>query len=139
MMNLTATPRSVRADAARRNSKGNRKPAAAPRPRLSWAMTAAVVSLQGGLLLTLAITTIWEPPKVRAIESLWVWVQQVSLAPWLMLLVGGPALSWLACRLDRRRLGVLAVSWAIFGVTLVMAFGTEAQAMLRWMSRHWLG
>ena len=109
------------------------------RPRLSWALTASVVGLQAGLLLTLAITSLWDPPRVRAIESLWVWVQRVSVFPWLMLLIGGPALSWLACRLDRRRLLPLALAWAGFGVTLVMVFGVEAQRMLRWLWAYALG
>ncbi|MEO1237531.1 MAG: hypothetical protein AAFX76_12155 [Planctomycetota bacterium] len=102
----------------------------ARKPRMSWALAAAVIVLQVGMLGTLAVTTQWDPPKVRVIEALWAWMQQVSFYPALLLLVGGPVLTWLACRMDRKRLRVLSVSWAAFGLTLVLAFGAEAQVVL---------
>ena len=106
---------------------------------MSWSLTAVVLGLQAGLLLTLAIVNLWEPPRVRAIESFWVWVQRVSVVPWLMLLVGGPAGTWLACKLDRRRTAVLAVAWALFGLTLTAVFGAQAQQTLRWMWGYFTG
>ncbi|MEM8737549.1 MAG: hypothetical protein AAGG38_03590 [Planctomycetota bacterium] len=101
------------------------------KPRLSWSLAAAVIALQLGMLGTLALTTQWQPPKVRVLEALWVWAQNVSFYPLLLLLVGGPVLTWLACRTDRKKLGVLSVSWATFGLTLVLVFGAEAQSLLR--------
>lgn len=101
------------------------------KPRLSWTLAAAVIALQAVMLLTLAVTTSWQPPKVRVIEALWAWAQSTSFYPMLLLLIGGPLFTWLAFRMDRKKLGVLSLSWAAFGVTLVLAFGAEAQSMLQ--------
>jgi cytochrome bd-type quinol oxidase subunit 2 len=107
------------------------KKRAARKPRLSWTLAAAVVALQAGLLLTLAMTSTWQPPKVRALEAVWAWMQGVSLIPFAMLLIGGPVLTWLACRMDRKKIGVMSLCWAAFGLTLVLVFGAEAQLMMR--------
>lgn len=114
-------------------SKPDGKPKNNPprKPRLSWTLAAAVISLQAGMLATLAVTTQWQPPKVRVIEAIWAWTQGVSFYPLLLLLIGGPLLTWLALSLDRKKLGVLSASWAVFGLTLVLAFGAEAQVMLK--------
>ncbi|MEM1356516.1 MAG: hypothetical protein AAF593_05175 [Planctomycetota bacterium] len=101
------------------------------KPRLSWTLAAAVIALQAALLGTLAVTTQWQPPKVRMIEALWAWAQNVSFYPLLLLLIGGPLFTWLAFSMDRKKLGVLSASWAVFGLTLVLAFGAEAQVMLK--------
>ncbi|MEM6854352.1 MAG: hypothetical protein AAF593_08085 [Planctomycetota bacterium] len=101
------------------------------RPRLAWAPAAAVLALQAGVLATLALATAWHPPKVRALEAAWAWSQQASFYPLLLLLTAGPLLTWLACRLDRKKLPPLALAWAAFALTLVFAFGPEAQAILQ--------
>ncbi|MEM1108819.1 MAG: hypothetical protein AAGH99_09040 [Planctomycetota bacterium] len=121
----------------KRKSKPNAKPGdkenprKSHKPRLSWTLAAAVVTLQAAMLATLAVTTQWQPPKVRVIEALWAWTQNASFYPMLMLLIGGPLLTWLALSLDRKKLAVLSASWAAFGLTLVLAFGAEAQSMLQ--------
>ena len=112
------------------DKKSKRSAGKARKPRISWTLAASVVALQAGLLLTLAASSRWQPPKVRALEATWAWLQSVSLYPLLMLIIGGPCLTWLACRLDRSKIGVLAVCWAAFGLTLVWVFGAEAQTML---------
>lgn len=99
--------------------------------RLSWTLAAAVVALQAGILASLAVATRWQPPKVRVIEAGWVWMQDASFYLMVLLLIGGPALTWMACSMDRKKRGVLTLSWAAFGLTLVLAFGAEAQAMLQ--------
>jgi len=101
------------------------------KPRLSWTLAAAVIALQAGMLATLAVTTQWQPPKVRVIEAIWAWTQGVSFYPFLLLLIGGPLFTWLALSLDRKKIGLLSASWAVFGLTLVLAFGAEAQVMLK--------
>ncbi|MEM9417577.1 MAG: hypothetical protein AAGA25_00800 [Planctomycetota bacterium] len=112
--------------------KQDDKPKAASKsakPRLSWVLATAVISLQAAMLGTLAVTTQWQPPKVRMIEAIWAWAQNVSFYPLLLLLIGGPLFTWLACSLDRKKFGVLTTSWAVFGLTLIIAFGAEAQVM----------
>ncbi|MEM6459170.1 MAG: hypothetical protein AAF710_07240 [Planctomycetota bacterium] len=113
--------------------KSGRKSAGPPtgRPRLAWAPAAAVLTLQTGVLGILALANAWHPPKVRALEAAWAWSQDASFYPLLLLLTAGPACTWLACRLDARKRLPLAVAWAAFALTLVFAFGPEAQAMLR--------
>lgn len=110
------------------DAKKNKKPAR--KPRLSWTLAAAVISLQAIMLLTLAVTSSWQPPRIPVIEYLWVWASHTSFYPMLMLLIGGPLLTWLACRMDAKKWGVMSLSWAAFGLTLVLAFGAEAQSML---------
>lgn len=107
------------------------KPSAARKPRLSWTLAASVVALQAGILASLAFATRWQPPKVRVIEAGWVWLQDISFYLLILLLIGGPLLTWLACSMDRKKRGVLTLSWAAFGLTLVLGFGAEAQAMLQ--------
>lgn len=115
----------TKSDAKAKSQAGPRK------PRLSWTLATAVIALQGGMLATLAVTTQWQPPKVRVIEAIWAWTQNVSFYPLLLLLIGGPLFTWLALSLDRKKLGVLSASWAVFGLTLILAFGAEAQIMLK--------
>lgn len=116
----------------RRSTKDTpKKNTSTRKPRLSWTLAAAVMALQAVMLLTLAVTTAWQPPPVRAIEYLWVWASHASFYPMLLLLIGGPVLTWLACRIDTKKRGVMTVSWAAFGLTLVLAFGSEAQSMLQ--------
>jgi len=117
----------------KRKSKSKQDAQNKPRrkPRLSWTLAAAVISLQAVMLLTLAVTTQWQPPRLSVIEAVWAWAQNVSFYPALLLLIGGPLFTWLAFSMDRKKLGVLSLSWALFGLTLVLAFGAEAQLMLK--------
>lgn len=117
--------RSSKSDAKKDKAK---KPAR--KPRLSWTFAVAVIALQAVLLLTLAVTTAWQPPAIPAIEYLWVWAANVSYYPMLLLIVGGPLLTWLACRLDIKKRNVMSLAWTAFGFTLVLVFGAEAQSML---------
>jgi hypothetical protein len=111
------------------------------RPRIAVSLVLTVVALQVALLATLGFTTRWQPPRVRVFEAIWAWVANVSFYPMLLLLIGGPVITWLAFKLDRRKVGLLFIAWAAFGVTLIMAFGTEAQAMLLtlWQQLPWVG
>ncbi|MEM6853327.1 MAG: hypothetical protein AAF593_02860 [Planctomycetota bacterium] len=113
--------------------KSGRKPAGPPngRPRLAWAPAAAVLTLQAGLLGTLALANAWHPPRVRVLEAAWAWSQHASFYPLLLLLTAGPLCTWLACRLDPRKRLPLAAAWAAFTLSLVFAFGPEAQSMLQ--------
>ena len=111
--------------------KSDKKKAPPRKPRLSWTLAAAVITLQAVMLLTLAVTSAWEPPRLPLIEYLWVWASHASFYPMLMLLIGGPILTWLACRMDTKKRGVMSLSWTAFGLTLVLAFGAEAQSMLQ--------
>lgn len=118
----------------KRNSESSHRRgrgSAARKPRLSWTLAAAVVALQACILATLAVTTRWQPPRVRIIESGWVWMQDATLYLLLLLLVGGPVFTWLACSIDKRKRGVLTLAWVGFTLTLVLAFGAEAQYMMR--------
>ncbi len=112
-------------------SDGKTHPQSPRKPRLSWTLATSVIALQAGMLATLAVTTQWQPPKVRVIEAMWAWMQSASFYPALMLLIGGPLFTWLALSLDRKKLGILSAAWAVFGLTLVLAFGAEAQVMLK--------
>ncbi|MEL7088666.1 MAG: hypothetical protein AAGL98_09545 [Planctomycetota bacterium] len=114
----------------KRKPKPDAKKKPARKPRLSWTLAAAVIALQAILLLTLAVTTAWQPPKLPAIEYLWVCAANLSFYPMLLLIVGGPLLTWLACRMDGKKRSVMSLSWTAFGFTLVLAFGSEAQSML---------
>ncbi|MBB6430814.1 hypothetical protein [Algisphaera agarilytica] len=112
-------------------SKQDDKKKPSAKPRLSWVLATAVIALQAGMLTTLAVTTQWQPPKVRMIEALWAWAQNASFYPLLLLLIGGPLFTWMACSLDRKKFGVMTTSWAVFGLTLVIVFGAEAQVMFK--------
>jgi len=114
-----------------KNTPAHRSDAASRKPRLAFTVAASVISLQIALLGTLTLSTYWQPPRVRVLEALWAWCHNVSFYPMLMLLIGGPLLTWLALALDRKKLGVLMLSWGVFGLTLVLAFGTQAQSMLK--------
>ncbi|MEM7626447.1 MAG: hypothetical protein AAF333_12695 [Planctomycetota bacterium] len=116
-----------------RKPKSDAKKKPARKPRLSWTFAAAVITLQAVMLLTLAVTSAWSPPRLPLIEYLWVWASHASFYPMLLLLVGGPVLTWLACRMDAKKRGVMSLSWTAFALTLVLAFGAEAQSMLQTM------
>jgi hypothetical protein len=94
-------------------------------------LAAAVIVLQAGGLLTLIVTGSWEPPRVRALEVVWTLIADAAMYPLLLLLIGGPLLTWAACSVDKRKWTVLSLSWGIFGLTLVLGFGAQAQLMLR--------
>lgn len=112
------------------------KPQHARKKGLSMSLVLTVIGLQLILLATLAFTVSWRPPQVRLIEAVWAWGCDLSYFPLLLLLIGGPIFTWLALALDRRRFGVLFLAWLVFGVTLVTAFGAEAQIMLHSLLQH---
>lgn len=116
----------------------SKKAASEKRARIPRILLASVLALQAAVLGTLALTSLWQPPPVRMLEVGWVWLHAMAVYPLLVLLVGGPALSWLCLKFNRRMATPLLASWIIFGVVLIMGFGLETQTLLAglWHSTH---
>lgn len=94
-------------------------------------MTWAVLALQAALLLTLAVTPTDPPGGPRLLELIWAWMHKPAFYPLAALLVGGPALTWIAWRTPGRHRTALVWAWTVFLIVLIGAFGERTAAMLR--------
>lgn len=98
---------------------------------LSWRMAAAVVIIQGAMLLTLWVTPTWTPPRVKFFELLWAWMHQPTFYPFIALLIGAPILTVLASLRPGYHRLCLSVSWALFALVIMGHFNDRVVAMTR--------
>lgn len=107
----------------------------AHRRRLAMWMTQGVLLLQFSLLLTLAVTPTWHPPRVRLFELLWAAMHRPTFYPMVALLIGGPALTVLAWRVRGRHRALLILGWATCIALCIIFFEQRLILMLdvlRW-------
>lgn len=83
------------------------------------------------MLLTLAVTDTWHPPRIGLLELLWAWMHRPTFYPLVALLVGGPVLTIIAWRMRGRHHLPLLLSWLIFGVAAWYFFERRIDLMLR--------
>jgi len=94
-------------------------------------LVGSVVILQAVLLLTLAATPTDPPGGPRLLELLWAWMHKPTFYPLIALVVGGPALSWIAWKTPGKHRTTLVLAWLIFGVILTNTFGERVTVMIR--------
>ncbi|MEX2213357.1 MAG: hypothetical protein WD768_04475 [Phycisphaeraceae bacterium] len=104
-----------------------------PRHRRQFAawLTWGVVLLQTAMLVTLAVTPTWQPPRVTFFELIWAWMHQPTFYPFAALLIGGPALTILAWTIKGWHRAALVVAWCCFAVLLHHHFGERVGTMWR--------
>ncbi len=83
------------------------------------------------MLLTLAVTPTDPPARMPLFELLWARAHKPSFYPLVALLIGGPALTWLAWQTPGRHRWALTVVWALFLTVLIGFFNDRAAVMLR--------
>jgi len=102
--------------------------------RLTW----VVVGIQAALLVTLWVTPMWLPPKMRFMELLWAWMHRPTFYPLTVLVFAGPVLSGLAwCCPGRHRLWLVA-SWLGLVVVVFRFHHDRVTAMLRVLWWQWI-
>ncbi len=95
-----------------------------------------VLALQAALLLTLAVTPSDPPSGPHLLRLLWASMHRPTFYPLVALLVGGPALTWIAWRTPGRHRTVLIWAWVVFLAVLISAFGDRTVVMLRVLWWH---
>jgi hypothetical protein len=93
----------------------------------------AVLLLQGAVLLTWYVTP-GEPPRGQTLtmwQLLWASSRKATFYPLVALLVAGPVLTVLACRVDGRHRLWLVCGWVGFALVATHAFSHRLEVMLR--------
>ena len=117
---------------SRRTTK-KRKAWIKPRHRRQFAawLTWGVVLLQTAMLVTLAVTPTWQPPRVTFFELIWAWMRQPTFYPFVLLLLGGPTLTILAWMIRGWHRAGLVIAWFAFALLLHHHFGERVATMWR--------
>ena len=101
-------------------------------------LTGVVVGCQAPFLVTLWVTPVWLPPKMRFIELVWAWMHRPTFYPLMVLVIAGPILSAVAwCCPGRHRLRLVA-SWLGLAVVLFWFHHDRVTAMLRVLWWQWI-
>ncbi|MEX1017711.1 MAG: hypothetical protein WD534_10180 [Phycisphaeraceae bacterium] len=103
----------------------------ARRRRAAEHLALVVLALQAALLVTLAVTPSRLPPRLTLFELLWALPQRPTFYPFIAVLLAGPVLTVLACRVRGAHRVWLAVGWPVFVVVLLACFGNRVALMLR--------
>jgi hypothetical protein len=94
-------------------------------------MTWGVALLQSAMLVTLAVTPGWDPPRAKFFEIIWAWAHKPSFYPVAALLVLGPILTFLACQVRGMHRWWLVICWSAFFIITANCFGDRVMVMGR--------
>ncbi len=102
-------------------------------------LTWGVVLLQCSLLVTLAVTPTWTPPRMKIAELFWAWLHKPEFYPLVALVVLGPILTFLATQIRGVHRWWLVICWSAFFILIVNFFGDRMLLMGRALWGYYVG
>lgn len=95
--------------------------------RVTW----GVIILQSALLLTMAVTPTWIPPRVKMFELIWAAMREPIFYPLIAVFTFGPGMTLTAWIVPGRHRAVLAIAWSVFLVAVMSLYGDRVGVMMR--------